>query len=68
MHRANPIHWPVGLVMLLASSAAAADWTLDMTQGVTEISRQVYNLHMIIFIVCVVIGVAVFGIMIVSMV
>jgi len=54
--------------MLLGGNATMADWTLNMTQGVTEISRQVYNLHMIFFIVCVVIGVVVFGAMIVSMV
>lgn len=38
-----------------------------MTKGVTEISRQVYDLHMIFFIVCVIIGVLVFGTMILSM-
>jgi len=38
-----------------------------MTKGVTEISRQVYDLHMLIFTICVVIGVVVFGIMIWSM-
>lgn len=68
MRRANPIHWSAGLVMLFSGDAAMADWTLNMTQGVTEISRQVYNLHMIFFIVCVVIGIIVFGAMIVSMV
>lgn len=68
MRRANPIPWSAGLVMLLGGNAAMAEWTLNMTEGVTEISRQVYNLHMIFFIVCVVIGVLVFGVMIVSMV
>ena len=68
MRRANPIPWSAGLVMLLGGNAAMAEWTLNMTEGVTEISRQVYNLHMIFFIVCVVIGVLVFGAMIVSMV
>ena len=38
-----------------------------MTRGVTEISREVYDLHMIIFGVCVLIGIVVFGVMIVSM-
>ncbi|MEM7000494.1 MAG: cytochrome c oxidase subunit II [Pseudomonadota bacterium] len=34
-----------------------------MPVGVTDISRQVYDLHMIIFGICVVIGVIVFGVM-----
>ena len=36
-------------------------------KGVTEISREVYNLHMGIFYVCCIIGAAVFGVMIWSM-
>nr|WP_027671190.1 cytochrome c oxidase subunit II [Rheinheimera baltica] len=36
---------------------------LNMTKGVTEISRQVYDLHMTIFLICCVIGAVVFGIM-----
>jgi cytochrome c oxidase subunit 2 len=38
-----------------------------MRQGVTEISHIVYDLHMLIFYICCVIGVVVFGAMIVSM-
>ncbi|EHR40834.1 MULTISPECIES: cytochrome c oxidase subunit II [Alishewanella] len=36
---------------------------LNMTRGVTEISQQVYQLHMTIFWICCVIGAVVFGIM-----
>ncbi|MBU0913301.1 MAG: cytochrome c oxidase subunit II [Gammaproteobacteria bacterium] len=36
---------------------------LNMTQGVTEISQQVYDLHMKIFYICCAIGIAVFGVM-----
>ena len=39
-----------------------------MTTGVTETSRQVYDLHMIILWVCVVIGIIVFGAMIYSII
>ncbi|XOV86228.1 MAG: cytochrome c oxidase subunit II [Pseudomonadota bacterium] len=68
MERAKQFAWPVALMSLLYSGAAAADWSaVNMRQGVTEISRQVYELHMIIFGVCVVIGIIVFGVMIVSM-
>jgi cytochrome c oxidase subunit 2 len=38
-----------------------------MTKGVTEISEKVYDLHMLIFAICVLIGIVVFGIMIISM-
>ncbi len=60
--------WQAGLSLLLFSNVALADWsTLNMRQGVTEISREVYDLHMLIFYVCCVIGVLVFGVMIASM-
>ncbi len=38
-------------------------WQLNMTPGVTETSRQVYDLHMLILWICVVIGIIVFGAM-----
>src|SRR5262245_7931179 len=53
-------------VAALASPAhAESGWhLLNMTQGVTVLSREIYHLHMLIFWVCVWIGVAVFGVMI----
>jgi cytochrome c oxidase subunit 2 len=48
---------------------AESGWhLLNMTEGVTHISREIYELHMIIFWVCVAIGVVVFGVMIYSLV
>ncbi|WP_445426747.1 cytochrome c oxidase subunit II [Alishewanella sp. HL-SH06] len=41
---------------------------LNMTKGATEISQQVYQLHMTIFWICCAIGAVVFGIMFVSMI
>lgn len=41
---------------------------LNMTRGVTDISRKIYDLHMEIFWVCVVIAVIVFGVMIWSII
>ena len=67
MKKAKQGNWLVALSMLLSSSWAHADWTVNMREGVTAISRDVYSLHMIIFWVCVVIGVLVFGVMILSM-
>ncbi|MCK0162636.1 cytochrome c oxidase subunit II [Marinobacter sp. S6332] len=40
-----------------------ADWTVNMTPGVTGTSNDIFDLHMTIFWICVVIGVVVFGIM-----
>ncbi|GGB45243.1 cytochrome c oxidase subunit 2 [Shewanella inventionis] len=41
---------------------------LNMTQGVTDISGRVYDLHMTILYICCAIGLVVFGIMIYSMI
>lgn len=49
--------------LLAASSAAHADMTLNLTQGVSPISHDVYELHMTILWVCVVIAAVVFGAM-----
>ena len=49
---------------MLFVSAADAEYALNMTRGVTPISRDLYGLHMIVLWVCVVIGVVVFGVMI----
>jgi len=49
--------------LFAVSGTAAAEWGLNMPQGVTEISREVFELHMRIFWICVVIGVLVFGVM-----
>ena len=43
-----------------------AAWTLNLREGVTELSREIYGLHMLILWVCVAIAVAVFGVMIYS--
>ncbi len=49
--------------LLFWSGAASAAYDLNMPEGVTPISRQVYDLHMLIFWICVVIGLLVFGVM-----
>ena len=40
-----------------------SQYQLNLTEGVTQISRDVYDLHMMMFIICVVIGVGVFAVM-----
>lgn len=63
-HRAGAILATLGL---LAAPAALADWTLNMTRGVTPISERVYDLHMLILWVVTIIGIGVFGAMFYSM-
>ena len=53
-------------ITALAGSAHAA-WDLNLPRGVTPISQQAYDLHMLILWVCVAIGVVVFGAMFYSM-
>ena len=53
-------------LLALGSSEAFAAWDLNLPVGVTPISRIVYDLHMLILWICVVIGVVVFGIMFIS--
>ena len=54
--------------LLLFSVPMKADWfALNMTIGVTDISNEVFELHMLIFWICVAIGVVVFGVMFYSM-
>ena len=57
-----------GLVLTFMSSVAQAEYGLNLPLGVTETSKQVYDLHMLILWICVVIGVIVFGAMIYSMI
>lgn len=52
------------LMMFLAPAAAMAAFSdLNMQPGVTPISREAYELHMLILWICVAIGVLVFGVM-----
>ncbi len=58
----------VPLLALLAS-VAHADWGgLNMTEGVTILSKKIYSLHMLILWICVAIAVVVFGVMIYSII
>lgn len=58
---------PVLLLLGLSSPAVWAEeaqrWQVNMSPGVTEVGAQIYDLHMIVFWICVVIGIAVFGVM-----
>ena len=52
-----------GSIALLATPAVFAEYALNMTESVTPIGRELYSLHMLVFWICVVIGVLVFGVM-----
>lgn len=50
--------------LFIFASPTQADWSaLNMTRGVTDISNEVFELHMLIFWICVAIGVVVFSVM-----
>ncbi len=53
---------------LLGVGEAFADYTLNLTEGVTELSRDIHDLHMVIFWICVVIGVLVYSLLVYSLI
>ena len=55
-----------GLALLGNAGGAAADYALNLRQGVTSISREAYDLHMLILWICVAIGAVVFTAMFIS--
>ena len=62
----HPHVW-MGLLLWSIFSQAQAAWTVNMAPGATQISNAVFDLHMTIFWICVVIGIIVFGAMFWSM-
>ena len=57
----------LSLLGILWASSARAEWALNMPRGVTELSAETYDLHMMVFWWCVAIGIVVFGVMIISL-
>ena len=49
-------------------SIAFGDNQVNMSPGVTSIGAEIYDLHMLIMIICVVIGIGVFGVMFYSII
>lgn len=58
---------PLGVLLttllVLLSTPLSADYTLNMTQGVTEVSHRIFDLHMTVIYICIAIGVLVYGAM-----
>jgi cytochrome c oxidase subunit II len=48
--------------------AATDHWQLNMYKGVTPLSKDMYYLHMVGMVVCIIIGIVVFGVMIYSLI
>ena len=57
-----------GAALSSLPSLALAQNQVNMSPGVTEIGAQIYDLHMLILIICVVIGLLVFGVMFYSII
>lgn len=55
--------------MLAQNTFAAADyWQMNMYRGVTPVSRDIFDLHMVAIAICAIIGIVVFGVMIYSLI
>lgn len=50
------------------SPAALADWEVNLPKTVTALGQEIYSLHMLIFVICCIIAVIVFGVMIISII
>ncbi len=58
-----------GAIAAAASLPARADWSLlNMPKGVSELSREIYDMHMIMLWICLIIAFFTFGAMLVAMV
>src|SRR5262245_26826156 len=58
----------LALLTLCSTGTAWADFELNMPVGVTTTSREIYDLHMFVLWVCIVIGAGVYGAMIYAIV
>ncbi len=57
-----------GFTVAKSATAAVDYWQMNMHRGVTPLSKDIYDLHMIAIAVCAVIGVGVFGVMLYSLI
>jgi len=54
--------------LLLSPGITLADYKLNMTEGVTSISRDAHDLHMLVLWIVTIVGIAVFGVIIYSLI
>ncbi|WP_133129862.1 cytochrome c oxidase subunit II [Legionella yabuuchiae] len=48
--------------------AAADPWQMNMHKGVTPLSHDMYNIHMVAIVICAIIGIVVFGVMLYALI
>ena len=58
----------IGLALTGGAGSAYADLELNMTQGVTKVSHEVYDLHMLVLWIVTIVGIGVFGVIIYSLI
>ncbi|MBA2652588.1 MAG: cytochrome c oxidase subunit II [Tatlockia sp.] len=58
----------IGLAISQATMAQTDQWQLNMYKGVTPLSHDMYDLHMIAMVICAIIGILVFGVMIYALI
>jgi cytochrome c oxidase subunit 2 len=58
----------LALATSLAAAPAWADYKLNMPEGVTTTSHEIYDLHMLVFWVCTLIALGVYGVMVYAIV
>ena len=54
--------------LFLSPAIASADYKLNMTEGVTAISRDIHDLHMLVLWIVTIVGIAVFAVIIYSLI
>ena len=60
---------PVLILMSAVAMAAGGEVSqINMSPGVTDVGKEIYYLHMIIFWICTIIGLGVFGVMFYSII
>ncbi|MGD8811367.1 MAG: hypothetical protein PVH16_01435, partial [Thioalkalispiraceae bacterium] len=55
-------------VMLLGPGIALADYDLNMTQSVTSVGKDMYDIHQLVMWICTIAGIGVFGVIIYSLI
>ena len=71
LNKLNICRIVTGIAALTSASSvlAAADyWQMNMHKGVTPLSHDMYDLHMVAMVICAIIGIVVFGIMFYSII
>ena len=58
----------LGAVLTFAPAAAMAGYELNLHPGVTKISHEIYDLHMLVLWIVTIVGILVFGVMIYSII